>query len=988
MRLLRETEQSYPLLWVLSLLADIVRGQSDSNPSTTHDATRSTVTAPTIQPTCESRTVNYITHTLPQQCLTSSPTATPTSESSSPVLTQTASSNSESTSEGAAEGKVDPQEEEHELDSDGNDLSTGAFMSFEEWKAMMLKKSGQENLENRPRKEGRREPSPGEDFAVLGEEGEISLDFDAYSDKISEITSATKPNQEEKKKKKEESVEVSFDDGLAHVYRSKDAGKTCKERFSYSSFDAGATVLKTSPGAKNSKAILVENKDSYMLLECAKENKFFIVELSDLILVDTVVLANFEFFSSMIRQFRVSVSDRFPVKLDKWKVLGEYQARNSRDIQPFLIKNPQIWARYVRIEILGHYGKEYYCPISLIRVHGTRMLDSWKEADPSDMDGDLDEEEEPVKGVPEQAEEKAEATEVVIEDVKVTEPVQTEVKAIVAEHSDLTPYWDEMYFKHEYQPTSTCGLDESPDQSSHTGLGEAKDRNVVPAQPPPISTAEQGSHATSSIGSETSSDTSTTLFTDPATSTSSSQTSSATSITNTTGATTGSSSLTVSEPPSSIQLPSTESTISLPSRPSSSNIARNKTTASTSLKHPSSRSPASKASTPTTSRNKTSTVTSSSTSASPTVQDSFFKQLTKRLQTLESNTTLSLQYIESQSKFLQEALSKLERRQVAKVDLFLDKLNKTVLSELREVRTQYDQIWQSTVIALETQREQSEREIVALSSRMGVLADEVVFQKRMAIVQSVLLLGCLVLVIFSRGLASAGMELYYPSRELASQFLGSSSRAASPIYPSTPKGLSNGTHRSSASLRESIEDHGAVTPNRSISRDIDTPPYATRTEYSPNPDPDSASRPPPQRHLSLPDTTRRPSPSSRSISDAGGLEFYQPPTPVSLENGYDSETPVSQPSRHRDYFSPQAEHNGDPMDDVTPGESEPTPKYQAAQRQHAPSSDAGDGTNGTGINGGGTTEYVSGPHRGAARPPMEHVGSSRKPLPALPEDPD
>ena len=52
--------------------------------------------------------------------------------------------------------------------------------------------------------------------------------------------------------------------------------------------------------------------------------------------------------------------------------------------------------------------------------------------------------------------------------------------------------------------------------------------------------------------------------------------------------------------------------------------------------------------------------------ASPTVQESFFKTVTKRLQLLESNTSLSLQYIEDQSRFLQDALLKMERKQIAR----------------------------------------------------------------------------------------------------------------------------------------------------------------------------------------------------------------------------------------------------------------------------------------------------------------------------------
>src|ERR1700710_3072683 len=90
----------------------------------------------------------------------------------------------------------------------------------------------------------------------------------------------------------------------------------------------------------------------------------------------------------MIRTFRVSVSDRYPVKMEKWKDLGTYEARNSREIQAFLIENPQIWARYIRIEFLSHYGNEYYCPLSLVRVHGTRMLESWKETEAIGEDDD------------------------------------------------------------------------------------------------------------------------------------------------------------------------------------------------------------------------------------------------------------------------------------------------------------------------------------------------------------------------------------------------------------------------------------------------------------------------------------------------------------------------------------------------------------------------------------------------------------------------
>ena len=167
---------------------------------------------------------------------------------------------------------------------------------------------------------------------------------------------------------------------------------------------------------------------------------------------------------------------------------------------------------------------------------------------------------------------------------------------------------------------------------------------------------------------------------------------------------------------------------------------------------------------------------------------------------------------------------------MARVDTFLDRLNRTVLGELREVRTQYDQIWQSTVIALETQRDQSEREIVALGERLGLLADEVVFQKRMAIAQSALLLVCLVLVIFSsRGGAGAGvagsgfsLESYYPTQLLPS------SRLASPVYPSTPK--------APASPEKDLgREQGRATKDSGLLSVVDEPPTPTSISLSPSP---------------------------------------------------------------------------------------------------------------------------------------------------------
>jgi hypothetical protein len=134
----------------------------------------------------------------------------------------------------------------------------------------------------------------------------------------------------------------------------------------------------------------------------------------------------------------------------------------------------------------------------------------------------------------------------------------------------------------------------------------------------------------------------------------------------------------------------------------------------------------------------------------PSTQESFFKSVHKRLQQLESNSTLSLKYIEEQSRILRDAFTKVEKRQVSTTSNFLANLNQTVISELQGLRQAYDHLWQSTVIELEGQRQLSQHEMLAMSARLTMVADELVWQKRMGILQSTLLLLCLALVLFGR----------------------------------------------------------------------------------------------------------------------------------------------------------------------------------------------------------------------------------------------
>ncbi|KIW20712.1 hypothetical protein PV08_01289 [Exophiala spinifera] len=738
--------------------------------------------------TCPSRTANYITHSLRQQCITSSRTVNLTSASTttdavvdstanvesiiqittdnsnaSSLVSSTATRSPASTSESEtsvtkhgsvtsnpADTGVPPTEATHDASNsapepaeEDSPLGDGKFLSFEDWKKENLKQAGQSEHIGRAhgveQREIKRRPTLDQDsLDALGDDAEINLDFSGFV--ADNIEPPTQPPP--RTSQGIEDAPVDQGRGPRAGVRSKDAGTTCKERFNYASYDCAATILKTNPEAKGANAVLGKNKDSYMLNECSAKNKFIILELCDDISIDTIVLANYEFFSSTFRTFRVSVSDKYPVKIDKWKTLGTFEARNTRDLQAFLVENPVIWARYLRIEFLTHYGNEYFCPVSLIRVHGTTMYEDYKH-DLTSLQGE--EEEEEIEAVDGNSEADIDA----LVPEAVAEPLLTKVETVHTEVSLETSVEFEQRGSDEREEenmpanasqlvsleTVTSNMPTSPANLSHglgdLSLGAEMNEMCDRSEESRISKAAQTQSSTAQPTSEefTASGTSTSAVPDTDVDKSS--------ISGSSVKQTGSSD---TESPDSTTKPE---------------VPNNTTTSKTS----------------TTSGSVSGTKVSSSYTnpppAAPTMQESFFKSVQKRLQMLESNSSLSLQYIEEQSRALRDAFQKVEQRQLSKTTSFLDHLNATVLNELRDFRQQYDQLWQSTVIELEMQRERYQQEHMAINARLGVLADEVIFQKRMSILQMILILICLGLVIFSKGSIHSYREMPFVQSVLA-----------------------------------------------------------------------------------------------------------------------------------------------------------------------------------------------------------------------------
>lgn len=105
------------------------------------------------------------------------------------------------------------------------------------------------------------------------------------------------------------------------------------DRFNFASEDCSARIHKTHKGAQSAFSLLSRKKDKYMLSPCSAKDKFVIMELCDDIRIDTIQLANFEFFSGVFRDIRISVTQQYLSDTEGWTEVGTYQAKNSRGVQ-------------------------------------------------------------------------------------------------------------------------------------------------------------------------------------------------------------------------------------------------------------------------------------------------------------------------------------------------------------------------------------------------------------------------------------------------------------------------------------------------------------------------------------------------------------------------------------------------------------------------------------------------------------------------------
>lgn len=215
------------------------------------------------------------------------------------------------------------------------------FISFEDWKARRLGEAG-EQPSGPPSSASNTQKSSRPNNSASDPTG---AEHASSSDQLHDAAQANIP---------QDAIDSSHvDERLSPHFRIPTL-----DRFNYASTDCSARVHNAHRSAKSPSSILSSKKDRYMLSPCAEKKQFVVVELCDDIMIDTVQLANYEFFSGVFKDFSVSVAKTYTPDEEGWTHAGTYRAQNVRGVQ-------------VRVSLFqpALYKVDHVCSLSICLQH-------------------------------------------------------------------------------------------------------------------------------------------------------------------------------------------------------------------------------------------------------------------------------------------------------------------------------------------------------------------------------------------------------------------------------------------------------------------------------------------------------------------------------------------------------------------------------------------------------------------------------------------
>lgn len=153
---------------------------------------------------------------------------------------------------------------------------------------------------------------------------------------------------------------------------------TKRRMINFASYQAGAVVIdKSPPNGKGFNNLLNDDRDKYAICS-AHERKWVVIGLSEEVAISSVAIANYEKYSSTVREFQLLGSLKYPT--NEWNDLGTYTAQLMLGEQSFSITNHVgSHTRYLKIKIISHYLDEELFTLSQIKVYGQTVFVSLQE---------------------------------------------------------------------------------------------------------------------------------------------------------------------------------------------------------------------------------------------------------------------------------------------------------------------------------------------------------------------------------------------------------------------------------------------------------------------------------------------------------------------------------------------------------------------------------------------------------------------------------
>ena len=93
-----------------------------------------------------------------------------------------------------------------------------------------------------------------------------------------------------------------------------------------------------------------------------------------------VYICNYHLVLSSSLSLSLSLSS-FPTS--NWESISSFQMRNERGVQEFPLADT-VYAKYIKIVMLSHFGSEHYCPISVVCVYGATMIEEYEYSEQSE----------------------------------------------------------------------------------------------------------------------------------------------------------------------------------------------------------------------------------------------------------------------------------------------------------------------------------------------------------------------------------------------------------------------------------------------------------------------------------------------------------------------------------------------------------------------------------------------------------------------------